>query len=104
MRQPSSRSGSDQSPWPAGATASDTGRARPHPHPPRRAGSEAVVTAPRVFLVDDHELVRRGVADLLEADGGIMIVGEASTVEQARGRILATQPDVVLLDVRLPDG
>jgi DNA-binding NarL/FixJ family response regulator len=57
-----------------------------------------------VFLVDDHELVRRGVADLLEADGHIEVVGEAASVEQARGRILATQPDVVLLDVRLPDG
>jgi DNA-binding NarL/FixJ family response regulator len=62
------------------------------------------VTSPRVFLVDDHELVRRGVADLLEADGAIEVVGEAGTVEQARGRILATDPDVVLLDVRLPDG
>jgi len=58
----------------------------------------------RVFLVDDHELVRRGVADLLEGDGGIEVVGEAGTVEQARGRIVATDPDVALLDVRLPDG
>jgi len=57
-----------------------------------------------VFLVDDHELVRRGVAELLEADPGIRVVGEASTVEQGRGRILATSPDVALLDVRLPDG
>ena len=62
------------------------------------------MTAPRVVLVDDHELVRRGVADLLEADGLIEVVGEAASVEQARGRILATDPDVVLLDVRLPDG
>ena len=57
-----------------------------------------------VFLVDDHELVRRGVAEVLEADPGIRVVGEAGTVEQARGRILATQPDIALLDVRLPDG
>jgi two-component system response regulator DevR len=57
-----------------------------------------------VFLVDDHELVRRGVAELIEADPGIRVVGEASTVEQARGRILATRPTVALLDVRLPDG
>ena len=57
-----------------------------------------------VFLVDDHELVRRGVAELLEADPGIRVVGEAATIEQGRGRILATQPDVALLDVRLPDG
>ena len=57
-----------------------------------------------VFLVDDHELVRRGVAEMLEADPGIRVVGEAGTVEQGRGRILATSPDVALLDVRLPDG
>jgi DNA-binding NarL/FixJ family response regulator len=57
-----------------------------------------------VFLVDDHELVRRGVAEMLETDPGIRVVGEAGTVEQGRGRILATRPDVALLDVRLPDG
>jgi DNA-binding NarL/FixJ family response regulator len=57
-----------------------------------------------VFLVDDHELVRRGVAEMLEADPGIRVVGEAGSVEQGRGRILATSPDVALLDVRLPDG
>jgi two-component system, NarL family, response regulator DevR len=57
-----------------------------------------------VFLVDDHELVRRGVADLLQAEGDIEIVGEAGSVAQARGRILATRPAIALLDVRLPDG
>jgi two-component system response regulator DevR len=57
-----------------------------------------------VFLVDDHELARRGIAELLEADPGIRVVGEAAGVEQARGRILATRPDVAVLDVRLPDG
>jgi two-component system, NarL family, response regulator DevR len=57
-----------------------------------------------VFLVDDHELVRRGVAELLETDPAIQVVGEASSVEQGRGRILATAPRVALLDVRLPDG
>ena len=57
-----------------------------------------------VFLVDDHELVRRGVAEMLEADPGIRVIGEAGSVEQGRGRILATSPDVALLDVRLPDG
>jgi two-component system response regulator DevR len=57
-----------------------------------------------VVLVDDHELVRRGVADLLEADPRIRVVGEAGTSEQGRRRILATRPDVALLDVRLPDG
>jgi two-component system response regulator DevR len=58
----------------------------------------------RVFLLDDHEMVRRGVANLLDAEPGIEVVGEASTVAQARGRIQATAPDVAILDVRLPDG
>lgn len=58
----------------------------------------------RVFLVDDHEIVRRGIADLLNAEADIEVVGEAATAAQARGRIAATRPDVALLDVRLPDG
>ena len=58
----------------------------------------------RVFLVDDHELVRRGIAALLTAEPDIEVVGEAATAAQARGRILATRPDVAILDVRLPDG
>ena len=58
----------------------------------------------RVFLLDDHEVVRRGVADLLGMEDDIEIVGEASTAEQAVGRILATGPDVAILDVQLPDG
>jgi two-component system, NarL family, response regulator DevR len=58
----------------------------------------------RVFLVDDHEIVRRGVADLIEAQPDMEVVGEAATAAEARGRIAAVLPDVVLLDVRLPDG
>jgi two-component system response regulator DevR len=58
----------------------------------------------RVFLVDDHEMVRRGIAGLLATDPGIEIVGEAATAAQARARILVTKPDVAILDVRLPDG
>jgi len=58
----------------------------------------------RVFLLDDHEVVRRGIRDLLEAEDDLEIVGEAGTVEEAVGRILATSPDVCVLDVRLPDG
>ncbi|TNC19600.1 response regulator, partial [Amycolatopsis alkalitolerans] len=57
-----------------------------------------------VFLVDDHEVVRRGVADLLEADPELTVVGEASTAAQALARVPALQPDVAVLDVRLPDG
>jgi two-component system, NarL family, response regulator DevR len=57
-----------------------------------------------VFLVDDHELARRGIAGLLEAESDIQVIGEASTALQARSRILATRPDVAVLDVRLPDG
>ncbi|MGA1837940.1 response regulator transcription factor [Herbiconiux sp. 11R-BC] len=58
----------------------------------------------RVALVDDHEIVRRGIAELLGADAGIEVVAEAGTVAQGLSRILATRPDVALLDVRLPDG
>ncbi len=58
----------------------------------------------RVFLLDDHELVRRGISALLNAEDDMEVVGEASTTSQARGRIRATRPDVAVLDVRLPDG
>lgn len=58
----------------------------------------------RVFLLDDHEVVRRGLRDLLEAEDDLEVVGEAGTAEEAYGRIPATRPDVAVLDVRLPDG
>lgn len=58
----------------------------------------------RVFLLDDHELVRRGITALLNAEPDIEVVGEASTAAQARARIRAVRPDVAILDVRLPDG
>ncbi|MCU1529134.1 MAG: LuxR family transcriptional regulator [Frondihabitans sp.] len=58
----------------------------------------------RVFLVDDHEIVRRGVADLIDAQDDFEVVGEASTLAQALSRIAATLPDVAVLDVGLPDG
>lgn len=58
----------------------------------------------RVFLLDDHEIVRRGLRELLEAEGDLVVVGEAGTAEEAYGRIPATSPDVAVLDVRLPDG
>jgi len=55
----------------------------------------------RVFLLDDHELVRRGVRDLVSAEEDIVVVGEAATGEEALQRIPATRPDVAVLDVRL---
>ncbi|AVM00424.1 DNA-binding response regulator [Gordonia iterans] len=58
----------------------------------------------RVFLVDDHELVRRGLRDLLGTAPDLQIVGEAATVKEAITGIGATRPDVAVLDVRLPDG
>ncbi len=58
----------------------------------------------RVFLVDDHEIVRRGVASLLGAEDDIVVVGEAATAGEAVERILAAAPDVCLLDAHLPDG
>jgi DNA-binding NarL/FixJ family response regulator len=58
----------------------------------------------RVFLLDDHEIVRRGLRELLEGEDDLTVVGEAATVEEALGRIPATTPDVAVLDVRLPDG
>ncbi|HEX6472137.1 MAG TPA: response regulator transcription factor [Streptosporangiaceae bacterium] len=58
----------------------------------------------RVFLLDDHEVVRRGVASMLAIEEGIEVVGEAGTADQAIARIPAARPDVAVLDVRLPDG
>ncbi|MCF3143451.1 response regulator [Streptomyces platensis] len=58
----------------------------------------------RVFLLDDHEVVRRGVQDLLDAEPDIEVVGDASTASHALARGPALRPDVAVLDVRLPDG
>ena len=58
----------------------------------------------RVFLLDDHEVVRVGVRELLESEGDISVVGEASTAAEALARVPAVRPDVAVLDVRLPDG
>ena len=58
----------------------------------------------KVFLVDDHEIVRRGLADLLSLESDLDVVGEADSVSHALARIPALQPDVAVLDIRLPDG
>ncbi|MEE1929927.1 response regulator transcription factor [Streptomyces sp. TRM 70351] len=57
-----------------------------------------------VFLLDDHEVVRRGVRELLETAGDVEVAGEAGTAAEALTRVAATRPDVAVLDVRLPDG
>ena len=58
----------------------------------------------RVFLLDDHEIVRRGVRELLEAHDDLEVVGEAGTVQEAVTRIPAVKPDVAVIDMQLPDG
>ncbi len=58
----------------------------------------------RVFLLDDHEIVRRGVRELLEAQDDIEVVGEAATAAEGVSRIPPAQPDVAIVDMRLPDG
>jgi DNA-binding NarL/FixJ family response regulator len=75
---------------------SDTGEAGPG-----GTGSEGKI---KVFLLDDHEIVRRGVRELLEAEPDIAVVGEAGTAASALARIPALRPNVAVLDVRLPDG
>jgi DNA-binding NarL/FixJ family response regulator len=57
-----------------------------------------------VFVVDDHEIVRRGIRGLLDAQPDIQVIGEAGTASSALARIPALRPDVAVLDVRLPDG
>jgi two-component system response regulator DevR len=58
----------------------------------------------RVFLLDDHEIVRRGLRELLESEDDLTVVGEAGSAEEAYALIAETPPDVAVLDVRLPDG
>ena len=58
----------------------------------------------RVFLVDDHEVVRRGLVDLLGTDPELEVVGEAASVQEALTKVPVIEPDVAVLDVRLPDG
>jgi two-component system response regulator DevR len=62
------------------------------------------MTPIRVFLLDDHELVRRGIRVLLEQEPDVEVIGEADTAQDATARIPALRPDVAILDARLPDG
>src|SRR5271165_4178379 len=67
-------------------------------------GQQGECAMVRVFLVDDHEVVRRGLADLLASDPELEVIGDAGSVSEAMVRIPAVKPDVAVLDVRLPDG
>jgi DNA-binding NarL/FixJ family response regulator len=67
-------------------------------------GQFSPLTPIRVFLLDDHEVVRRGVQDLLDAEPDIEVVGDAGTADHALARVPALRPHVAVLDVRLPDG
>jgi two-component system response regulator DevR len=66
--------------------------------------TESPVGPIRVFLLDDHEIVRRGIKELLESEGDIVVVGESGLAQEAARRIPALRPDVAILDGRLPDG
>ncbi len=68
------------------------------------SGQRAAVAPTRVFLVDDHEVVRRGLRDLIDDEPGLEAAGEAATAAQAPARGPAPWPGVAVLDVRLPDG
>jgi DNA-binding NarL/FixJ family response regulator len=65
---------------------------------------KVVTVTVRVFLVDDHEIVRRGLVDLISSEDDLQVVGEASLVAGAVSLIVGANPDVVLLDWQLPDG
>lgn len=68
------------------------------------SGIKVAMEKIRVFLLDDHEIVRRGLRVLLEAEDDMLVVGEAGTAREGLAGMLADQPDVALLDARLPDG
>jgi two-component system, NarL family, response regulator DevR len=75
------------------------------PRSPRGAAESVPDPAPiRVFLLDDHEVVRRGIKDLLEVEGEFEVVGQGATAAEALARVPALRPQVAVLDVRLPDG
>lgn len=71
---------------------------------PRLTGPNGTTGTIRVFLLDDHEIVRRGIADLISAEDDIEVVGEAGSAAEALARISGARADVAVLDARLPDG
>src|SRR5689334_11641812 len=92
------RSPRDQGPVGAGLVSSLSNRVRCHT---RRMTDGSQL---RVFLMDDHEVVRQGLKALVDAEPDMEVVGEASTASEALARVPALKPDVAVLDVRLPDG
>jgi DNA-binding NarL/FixJ family response regulator len=78
--------------------------ARPFSWEPGGRGHSSTVKTIRVFLLDDHEVVRRGVRELLDTEPDITVVGEAGTAAEALAHVPVSQPDVAILDMRLPDG
>lgn len=87
-------------PDPESAGRAAQSRPLPAPVPVGHNGPMAI----RVFLLDDHEIVRRGISDLLSLESDMEVVGEAGSAQEAVPRIRAARPDVAVLDVRLPDG
>jgi two-component system response regulator DevR len=71
---------------------------------PEATSKDEAAPTIKVFLLDDHELVRRGIRELLESEGDIVVVGESGSAQEATRRIPALRPDVAILDGRLPDG
>lgn len=93
----------------SGTTGDGRGRAlagdqEPIGHDASAPSPRATPAAVTVYLVDDHALMRRGIREVLESAGGITVVGESGTAQEAVRRIPALRPDVMLLDVKLPDG
>jgi len=94
-----SQSGGD-----AGKPAGNAAAAADSPLPAAGPGPAPAGRRLRVYLLDDHELVRRGLRDLLEGEGDIEVIGESGLADEAARRIPALRPDVAVLDGRLPDG